>query len=99
MMKKTILILLVNLFSFMVFAQSNVTVKVVDAKTGDPLPNASVKIKSTGKGGNTNSAGVYQVQAAANTVLEISSIGYSTATVTVNDQSEIIVRHHPEESS
>ena len=92
MMKKTILILLVNLFSFMVFAQSNVTVKVVDAKTGDPLPNASVKVKSTGKGGNTNAAGVYQVQAAANTVLEISSIGYSTATVTVNDQSEIMVQ-------
>ena len=81
-----------NLFSFMVFAQTGVIIKVVDAKTGDPLPNVSVKIKSTGKGGNTNSAGIYQAQVPVNTVIEVSSIGYSTATVTVNDQSEIIVK-------
>ena len=92
MMKKLILTLILNLFSFIVFAQTGVTIKVVDAKTGDPIPNVSVKIKSTGKGGNTNSAGIYQVQAPVNTVIEVSSIGYSTATVTVNDQSEIIVQ-------
>ena len=92
MMKKLILALVLNLFSFMVFAQTGVTIKVVDAKTGDPLPNVSVKIKSTGKGGNTNSAGIYQAQVPVNTVIEVSSIGYSTATVTVNDQSEIIVK-------
>jgi len=92
MMKKLILALVLSLFSFMVFAQTGVTIKVVDAKTGEPLPNVSVKIKSTGKGGNTNSAGIYQTQAPVNTVIEVSSIGYSTATVTVNDQSEIIVQ-------
>ena len=43
----------------MLFAQTGVTIKVVDAKTGDPVPNVSVKIKGTGKGGNTNSAGIY----------------------------------------
>src|SRR6185295_6580063 len=92
MMKKLILALVLSLFSFMVFAQTGVTIKVVDAKTGEPLPNVSVKIKSTGKGGNTNSAGIYQTQAPVNTVIEVSSIGYSTATVTVSDQSEIVVQ-------
>jgi len=78
-MKKIILILLVNLFCLMAFAQNAVTVKVVDAKTGEPITNASVKIKSTGKGGITNATGTYQIQAAANTAIEISSIGYSTS--------------------
>src|SRR3954467_12707512 len=92
MMKKLILALVVSFFSFVAFAQTAVTIKVVDAKTGDPILNASVKIKSTGKGGTTNSAGTYQVQAGANTEFEVSSIGYSTARVTFNNQSEIIVR-------
>ena len=52
-MKRLIFALLGNLFSVIVFAQTGVTIKVVDAKTGEPLPNVSVKIKSTGKGGNT----------------------------------------------
>ncbi len=92
MMKKLIFALVLNFFALVVFSQTAVTVKVVDAKTGDPIPNVSVKIKSTGKGGNTNSAGIYQVQASANTVLEISSIGYSAATITLTDQTEVTVQ-------
>ena len=91
-MKKLILVLLGNLFSFMVFAQTGVTIKVVDAKTGEPVPHVSIKIKGTGKGAITNSAGVCVVQAPANSVIELSSIGYSTDTVTLHDQSEITVQ-------
>jgi iron complex outermembrane receptor protein len=92
MMKKIIVAAFVSFLSFTAFAQSSVTIKVVDAKNGDPIPNASIKIKSTGKGGNTNSAGIYQVQAAANAEIEVSSIGYSTAIVSLTGQSEMTVQ-------
>ena len=63
MMKSLTLVLLGNLFSLMVFAQTGVTIKVVDAKTGEPVPHVSIKIKGTGQGAITNSAGVCVVQA------------------------------------
>lgn len=91
-MRKLILILSMTLLSVMVFAQQVVRVKVVDAKTGDPLPNISVKIKNSNKGGSTNADGVYEIQASANAVLEISSVGYTTAQASVSGQSEIVVR-------
>jgi hypothetical protein len=81
MMKNLILVLVLNLVSLLVFAQNNITIKVVDAKTGTPITNASIKIKNTGKGGITNATGTYQLQAPANTEIEVSSIGYSTTTV------------------
>src|SRR5438552_3358824 len=92
MMKKIILALIMTFFSVLLFAQQAVTVKVLDAKTGDPIPNASVKIKNTGKGGTTNADGVYQIQAPANGVLEISSIGYTSTLLSLNGETEVSVR-------
>ncbi|MFI5187642.1 MAG: TonB-dependent receptor plug domain-containing protein, partial [Chitinophagales bacterium] len=91
-MKKLILLLSITLFSVLAFAQQGITVKVLDAKTGDPLPNASVKIKNTSKGGSTNADGVYEIQAPPNAVLEISSIGYTTVLLQLNGQSQVSVR-------
>src|SRR5262245_19356254 len=95
MMKKITLTLPTTFFCIFLLAQQSVTVKVVDSKTKDPIPNATVKIKSTGQGGSTNAQGLYQMQAAASTVLEVSSVGYSTATVTLNGESEISVTLEP----
>ncbi len=91
-MKNIILLLAMTLFSAVLFAQQAVTVKVYEAKTGAPLPNASVKIKNSGKGGITNSEGVYQLQAPSNAVLEISSVGYATVTLSLNGEAEVSVR-------
>lgn len=92
MMKNTFLTLTMTFFSVLAFAQQPVTVKVVDAKTGELLPNVSVKIKNTRTGGSTNADGVYQIQASANAILEVSSIGYTTVLVSLNGQSEVSVR-------
>jgi len=92
MMKNAILTISLTLFSIVLFAQHIVTVKVVEAKTGDPLPNVSVKIKNTSKGGSTNASGVYEIQVPSDAVLEITSIGYTTVLVPVQGQSEISVR-------
>jgi len=91
-MKKIILLLSITFISVLLYAQQAITVKVVDSKTGEPLPNVSVKIKNTSKGGTTNSDGVYEIQAPANAVLEISSVGFATSLVTLKGESVITVR-------
>jgi iron complex outermembrane recepter protein len=90
-MKKIFLFLNFIFFAGLLFAQQQVTVQVRDAKTGTPLSNASVKIKSTSKGTTTNAQGVSTIQAGENDVLEISNIGYMIQTVTLKGQAEILV--------
>lgn len=92
MMKKLIFLLTMTLFSLLVFAQNNVTIKVVDAQTGNPLSNASIKVKNTSKGGITNTQGLYQLDAPADAVLEVSSVGYTSLSVTLKGESEIVIR-------
>ena len=91
-MKKITLTLSLTLFSCLLFAQQAVTVTVVDSKTGNPVPNATVKINSTGKGGSTNGDGVCKLSVGANSVLEITSVGYATQLVTLKGQSAITVQ-------
>ncbi|MFL5772901.1 MAG: TonB-dependent receptor plug domain-containing protein, partial [Flavisolibacter sp.] len=91
-MKKIIFLLTMTLFSLLTFAQTNVTVKVVDAQTGNTLSHASVKLKNSPKGGITNAEGVYKIEASANSELEISSVGYATITISLKGESEIVVR-------
>lgn len=92
MMKKLILLSSITFISVLLYAQQSITVKVVDSKSGEPLPNVSVKIKSTTKGGTTNSDGVYEIHASASAILEISSVGFTTAFVTLKGESAITVR-------
>ena len=68
-MKKIFLFLNFIFFAGFLFAQKQVTVQVRDAKTGTPLSNASVKIKSTNRGTTTNTQGVSTIQAGDNDVL------------------------------
>lgn len=81
--------------SFVVFAQQSITVKVTDSKTGNPVTSASVVIKSSGKGASTNNDGVFTIQAKANDILEITSIGYKPIMITVSNQILISVTLEP----
>ena len=90
-MKKILLFSFGVFLSSVLFAQNEITVMVVDAKTGSPLSNATVKVKATGKGGSTNVDGIYRIQAGANEVLEVSNIGYATQLLTAKGGSEIRV--------
>lgn len=90
-MKKLILSLSFLFCSYLLFAQQLFTVKITDAATGNPLSNASVKIKSTKKGITANSDGTVKIQANPNDVLEITSIGYKPQLVTLKNQTDITV--------
>ncbi len=72
-------------------ASATVLVKgtVVDKTTGEPLINAVVKEKGTGKAAATNFDGEFQLNIPANGVLEVSYIGYATASVPVDGKTSI----------
>jgi len=83
-------------FSFLVtLAQKPVTGKIKDVKTGAPLSGVSVKVKGSHKGTSTNSEGEFTVSANANDVLEISSIGYTTQTVTLTEGATPLIMLEP----
>ncbi|HEY0433399.1 MAG TPA: carboxypeptidase-like regulatory domain-containing protein, partial [Chitinophagaceae bacterium] len=94
MLKKPVLLLLVSFFVLFAAAQK-VTVKVVDAKTGDPLANATVKLRNSGKGGTTDASGVYEITAASGATIEVSEIGYATKSVSVNGSQQLVVSLDP----
>ncbi|MEO5684165.1 MAG: TonB-dependent receptor [Chitinophagaceae bacterium] len=91
--KSLLLIVMIIFCSSSLFAQKQtITGKITDAKTGEPLGGVSVKIKSA-KGGGTisNKEGVFTIAAAAKDVLEISSVGFKTETVTLNGETSLAV--------
>ncbi len=90
MLKKTLLFSLIS-FLVLIAAAQKVTVKVVDAKTGDPLANASVKLRNSGKGGTTNASGVYEITAPADATIEVSEIGYATKSISVGGSQQLLV--------
>ena len=59
--------------------QVSISGKVVDEKTGDPLPGVTVKIKGTNKGVSTNTMGLYTIDVANTGVtLVFSFVGYES---------------------
>ena len=90
-MRKVLLSLTLIFSSYLLFAQQTVTVKVKDAKTGDPVTSASVVIKSNNKGASAGNDGVFTLQAKANEVLEITSVGYKPQLLKLTGATEYTV--------
>jgi len=82
--KLPIFILLFFLIPFSGFSQStNVKGKVVD-QSGQPVAGASVMVKGANSGVSTNGNGEFEIQASSNSVLLISSVGFTDQEVKVN---------------
>ena len=78
-MKQLILAITMMLSSFSAFAQ--ITGKVVDATSQEPLPGATVVVQGTQQGVVTNTEGIYTIDVEDGTVLVISYVGYNTLEV------------------
>ena len=83
-----------NLFFYLVFymfignsilAQNQISGTVKDSN-GDPLPQATIKIKNSTKGTTTDFDGNFKIDANKGDVLEILYLGYETKLVTVDDR-------------
>ncbi|MGN6177621.1 MAG: SusC/RagA family TonB-linked outer membrane protein [Mucilaginibacter sp.] len=91
-MRKTITFLFIFLLSGMsiAFAQNAVRGTVTD-KSGAPLPGVTVKVKGTQNGTQTDANGHYSVNAASNSTLVFSFIGYVTQEVPVDGRTAVNV--------
>jgi TonB-linked SusC/RagA family outer membrane protein len=88
--KLSVLTMVGLLFMNAAFAQE-ITVKgvITDGSDKLPLPGVSIQIKGTQKGTTTDATGTYAISAPANATLVISSIGYTSREIPVNNQTTI----------
>ena len=68
--------------------------KITD-DAGNPLAGVSVTVKGTAKGTVTRSDGVFTINAEVGDVLEVSMVGYQTASVTVTSTATISIALQP----
>ena len=77
---------LLTFCSFSLFAQSiKITGKITDG-SGQVVPGATIRVKGTTTGATTDANGNFQISAAADAVLQFSSIGYVTQERPVNNR-------------
>lgn len=85
-----LLIAVLLLFATSTFAQQTVTGKITD-NNGVPLSGASVKVKGTTRGTQTNAAGDFSIQASSADELEITIVGYKKRSVKVGSSTSLAV--------
>jgi iron complex outermembrane recepter protein len=90
-MRKLLLSLSLIFSSYLVVAQQTFTVKVTDAKTGSPVTDASVVVKSSNKGASASSNGIFTITAKPNDLLEITCIGYAPQLIKLTSSTEVNV--------
>lgn len=73
------------------FAQTKISGKIIDQKTKEGIPGASIRIKDTNTGAVADFDGNFSINALPNATLVVSFIGYSTKEVAVNNQSELTI--------
>jgi TonB-dependent starch-binding outer membrane protein SusC len=83
----TVVMMLVATFTY---AQNKVSGKIGDS-AGNGIPGVSILVKGTKSGATTDANGSFSVNAAANSTLVISSIGFKTQEVAVGNQSNVNV--------
>jgi len=97
-MKKLILLLaIVCIAFFSVYAQREVTGRVTDA-SGAPLAGVSVNIKGTSKGTATGPDGSFKLSAAPNNVIVFTIIGFADKEVTADNTSLTVVMEQSQRS-
>jgi TonB-linked SusC/RagA family outer membrane protein len=85
------LVTLLTFFSLSLYAQNiNITGKVIDA-TGQSIPGATIRVKGTSNGVTTDVNGNFQISAAGNAILQVSSIGFTSQELPINNRTRFDV--------
>lgn len=66
-----------------------VTGRVTVSEDGSPLPGASILVKGTTQGTNTDANGAYRITVSDNAILRISAVGYGTQEVAVGSRTVV----------
>ncbi len=65
---------------------------VTDAKTGEPLTGAAVKVQNGSAGTSTDATGTFRLQVPVNAVLVVSYVGYDSQTIHVDGTSDFQIK-------
>ena len=92
-MRKGVLLLVFFLSCFLyAHAQGEITGKVVDALSNEPIIGATVMVKGTTTGTITDVDGKFKIKpTSANPELEVRYMGYMTTTVSVNNRNNLVI--------
>ncbi|MCU7550139.1 TonB-dependent receptor [Chitinophagaceae bacterium LB-8] len=86
------LLLSISFLSLPLHAQNNITVRgVITSNKGEAVPTASVSVKGTSKGVTSDANGQFEIAAPGNATLVISSVGFSSQEVKINNRTSINV--------
>lgn len=83
-----LLVVWMMLLASFTFAQNRITGKISDVG-GNGIPGATVLVKGTNNGTSSDANGNYAINAASNSTLVISSIGFKTQEVNVGNRSVV----------
>lgn len=89
MKRKLLLSMLFTCLVWVSYAQSKVTGKVTSADDGSGIPGASVQIKGTSRGTQTDIDGNYSIEASSNQILVFSFVGMEAQEVQVGNKNVI----------
>jgi len=91
-MKKLLSVIFVLFIGSVMIAQTTITGSVKDAKSGEPIPGANIKIVGKSIGTTTDFDGNFSFKVAQNPpfTLEVSLIGYSTSKVEITKNEQVI---------
>ena len=85
-------LLLCLMFAFSSFVLKAQTVSgTISNKEGDKLSGVTINIKGTNKGTTTDAEGKFSINASSNSVLVISSVGYTTQEIALSGRSALAV--------
>ncbi|MBG6235857.1 TonB-linked SusC/RagA family outer membrane protein [Pedobacter sp. CAN_A7] len=85
------LVTLLTFFSLSLYAQNiNISGKIIDA-TGLAVPGATIRVKGTTNGVTTDVNGNFQISAAGNATLQVSSIGFISQELPVNNRTRFAI--------
>lgn len=85
-------IFLFLLFSTAVFAQKQISGKVISLSDATPIPGVTVQVKGTKKGTSTNAEGTFLINATSGDVLVFSGVDIKLNEVTVADENDLTVK-------
>ena len=94
MCSRLAVILLLTIFANVaVFAQTRpVTGKITASENGNPIPGVTIKVKGSGASALTAADGSFTINATPNAILTVSSVGYLSQDVPLNNQTTLTIR-------
>ncbi len=72
--------------------QKSITGTVTDATTSQPIQGVAILLQNSSSGTSTKADGTFSLQVPANAVLQISSVGYASQTITIGNRTEFNIQ-------